>query len=78
MWSNIITSSRNLAQQIWLHVPTDRTGMKGPTTTELQNIIEKKTMINLVCKTSLCEFNPLLTKSKILAFAVAVKVFTQA
>lgn len=50
MWSNIITSSRNLAQQIWLHVPTDRTGLKGSETTVLQNVIEKKTMINLVCR----------------------------
>jgi predicted membrane chloride channel (bestrophin family) len=48
MWSNIITSSRNLAQQIWLHVPTDRTGLKGSETTVLQNVIEKKTMINLI------------------------------
>jgi len=48
MWTNIITASRNLGQQIWLHIPTDRTGMKGPTMTVVQSAIEKKTMINLL------------------------------
>jgi len=48
MWTNIITASRNLAQQFWIHIPTDRAGLKGPNTTVVQNIIEKKTMINLV------------------------------
>lgn len=59
MWTNIITASRNLAQQIWLHVPVDRSG-KGDAanTTALQNVIEKKTMINLI-----------------LAYAVSVKHF---
>ncbi|KAH9477633.1 UPF0187 protein [Psilocybe cubensis] len=59
MWTNIISASRNLAQQIWVHIPVDRTG-KGAAaeTTQLQNIIEKKTMINLI-----------------LAFAVSVKHF---
>jgi len=59
MWTNIITASRNLAQQIWLHVPVDRTG-KGAAanTTALQNVIEKKSMVNLV-----------------LAYAVSVKHF---
>jgi putative membrane protein len=49
MWTNIITASRNLAQQIWVHVPVDRTG-KGSlaNTTVLQNTIEKKSMVNLV------------------------------
>ncbi|CAA7268302.1 unnamed protein product [Cyclocybe aegerita] len=59
MWTNIITASRNLAQQIWVHVPVDRTG-KGTAanTTTLQNVIEKKSMVNLV-----------------LAYAVSVKHF---
>ncbi|KAF4616450.1 hypothetical protein D9613_008410 [Agrocybe pediades] len=60
MWTNIITGSRNLSQQIWVHIPADRAG-KGAgvaNTTVLQNVIEKKTMINLV-----------------LAFAVSVKHF---
>jgi len=59
MWTNIITGSRNLAQQIWIHIPVDRTG-KGAAaqTTMLQNVIEKKSMINLT-----------------LAFAVSVKHF---
>jgi len=58
MWTNITTASRNLAQQIWIHIPVDRTG-KGAAaeTTMLQNVIEKKSMINLL-----------------LAFAVSVKV----
>ena len=36
--------------KIWIHVPVDRSGFKGEVakTTVLQNIIEKKTMINLV------------------------------
>lgn len=46
MWTNIITASRNLAQQIWLHIPVDRPGKANTTT--LQNVIEKKTMINLI------------------------------
>lgn len=54
MWTNIITASRNLAQQIWIHVPLDRTGLKGPNTTTIQNVIEKKTMINLVSSLSFC------------------------
>lgn len=80
MWTNIITASRNLAQQVnllfcsieseililhgayfqfWIHVPAERAG-KGSTTV-LQNVIEKKTMINLVCqlfnKSNDCSFN---------------------
>jgi predicted membrane chloride channel (bestrophin family) len=45
MWTNIIVSSRNFAQQIWIHVPVER---KAGDTTPLQNVIEKKTMINLL------------------------------
>jgi len=48
MWTNINIASRNLAQQFWIHIPTDRTGLKGPETTVVQSIIEKKTMINLI------------------------------
>ncbi|KAF5318581.1 hypothetical protein D9619_010751 [Psilocybe cf. subviscida] len=47
MWTNIITSSRNLAQQFWIHIPVERTG-KLAESTPLQNVIEKKTMINLI------------------------------
>jgi putative membrane protein len=59
MWSNIATSSRNLAQQIWIHIPSDRSG-KGDLAkaTVLENTLEKKSMINLI-----------------LAFAVATKHF---
>ncbi|KAF9525225.1 UPF0187-domain-containing protein [Crepidotus variabilis] len=46
MWTNIMIASRNLAQQIWIHIPSDRAG-KGDTTV-MQNIIEKKSMINLI------------------------------
>lgn len=79
MWTNIITASRNLAQQvrsfspslsihtyyyfpkIWLHVPVDRPG-KGAAanTTALQNIIEKKTMINLVSRLTCLHASPFL------------------
>ncbi|TFK41718.1 Bestrophin, RFP-TM, chloride channel-domain-containing protein [Crucibulum laeve] len=49
MWTNITTASRNLAQMIWIHIPNERED-KGvqKKQTELQSIIEKKTMINLV------------------------------
>ncbi|KAL4268438.1 Voltage-dependent anion channel-forming protein YneE/VCCN1/2-like protein [Pleurotus pulmonarius] len=43
MWTNIHVASRNLAQFIWIHIPTKRQQR-----TELEAIIEKKTMINLV------------------------------
>lgn len=60
MWTNITTASRNLSQLVgilsssfytaeiialkfWIHVPSQREGR-----TELQGIIEKKTMIRLV------------------------------
>jgi predicted membrane chloride channel (bestrophin family) len=49
MWTNITVASRNLAQYIWIHVANEREGkeaLKG--ITPLQNIIEKKTMVNLV------------------------------
>ncbi|KAJ8519419.1 hypothetical protein ONZ45_g3612 [Pleurotus djamor] len=45
MWTNINIASRNLAQLIWIHIPTAR---PNTTRTELQTIIEKKTMVNLV------------------------------
>ncbi|KAF8991760.1 Bestrophin, RFP-TM, chloride channel-domain-containing protein [Cyathus striatus] len=49
MWTNISTSSRNLAQMIWIHVSNVREN-KGPQKqqTELQSVIEKKTMINII------------------------------
>ncbi|PPQ78112.1 hypothetical protein CVT26_007516 [Gymnopilus dilepis] len=50
MWTTIIVASKNLAQLIWIHVPVERPapaqGPEGPTL--LENIVEKKTMINLV------------------------------
>jgi len=47
MWTNIITASRNLAQMFWVHIPVERKGEAGKATA-LQNVIEKKTMVNLV------------------------------
>lgn len=49
MWTAIQVVSRNLAQLIWIHVPDDRSDKeKLKHTTILQNIIEKKSMVNLV------------------------------
>ncbi|KAF8649505.1 hypothetical protein AX16_005757 [Volvariella volvacea WC 439] len=48
MWTLITISSRNLAQMIWIHVPTERPSKDGAGQTALQSIIEKKTMVNLV------------------------------
>ncbi|KAF8157074.1 UPF0187-domain-containing protein [Crassisporium funariophilum] len=49
MWTNIITASRNLAQQIWVHIPVDRAGKGAAANTSvIQNVIEKKSMVNLV------------------------------
>ncbi|KAG8678260.1 hypothetical protein FRC09_019980, partial [Ceratobasidium sp. 395] len=51
LWSTISLSSRNLANLIWIHVPTDRSA-KSPTPlpkdAKLKVIIEKKSMINLI------------------------------
>jgi len=44
MWSNITIASRNFSQLVWIHVPVER----KDDTTPLQNVIEKKSMINLV------------------------------
>ncbi|KXN86663.1 hypothetical protein AN958_09841 [Leucoagaricus sp. SymC.cos] len=49
MWTNIGVASRNLAQMIWIHVPTDRSdnpSCKGQSV--LEATVEKKTMINLI------------------------------
>ncbi|KAJ3971801.1 Bestrophin, RFP-TM, chloride channel-domain-containing protein [Lentinula raphanica] len=49
MWTNIATYSRTLAMTIWIHITNDRpapAGGRAPT--ELECIIEKKSMINLV------------------------------
>lgn len=50
MWTTIMVASKNLAQMIWIHVPIDRNPPTGSqsTTTPLENVIEKKTMINLI------------------------------
>ncbi|EAU81378.1 hypothetical protein CC1G_05208 [Coprinopsis cinerea okayama7 len=49
MWTNINTACRNLGQMIWIHVPSTRPGKDGqPGSTELEIMIEKKSMINLV------------------------------
>jgi len=51
LWTGISLSSRNLANLIWIHVPTDRSA-KSPTPlpkdAKLKVIIEKSSMINLV------------------------------
>lgn len=43
MWTNVSIASRNMAQMIWIHVPNER-----PKQSVLENIIEKKAMINLI------------------------------
>jgi putative membrane protein len=50
MWTNIIVSSKNLAQMIWIHIPVERTFPEPSTQkmTPLEVAIEKKTMINIV------------------------------
>ncbi|KAJ3531970.1 hypothetical protein NMY22_g7935 [Coprinellus aureogranulatus] len=48
MWTNIGTASRNLAQQIWIHVPDERQLSDKEPTPILHVIIEKKTMINMI------------------------------
>ncbi|KAG9103862.1 hypothetical protein FRC07_009911, partial [Ceratobasidium sp. 392] len=51
LWSTISLSSRNLANIIWIHVPTDRSAKAKsplPKDATLKAIIEKKSMINLV------------------------------
>ncbi|TEB32551.1 UPF0187-domain-containing protein [Coprinellus micaceus] len=48
MWTNIGTASRNLAQQIWIHVPDERQLPDSDPTPVLNVIIEKKTMINMI------------------------------
>ena len=55
LWTDIQIASRNLATLIWVHVPMDRatdandtnanTGLTG----QVAVVIEKKSMINLVC-----------------------------
>ncbi|KAF8629373.1 hypothetical protein AX17_005669 [Amanita inopinata Kibby_2008] len=48
MWTNISVASRNLAQQIWLHVPFDRQPINGTKMSVLESTIEKRTMINMI------------------------------
>ncbi|KAJ7143320.1 UPF0187-domain-containing protein [Mycena crocata] len=48
MWTNISIASRNIAQIIWIHVPTERTDKEKKTMSTVQSVIEKKSMINLV------------------------------
>jgi len=48
MWTNITIASRNIAQIIWIHVPTERTDKEKVKMTTVQSVIEKKSMINLV------------------------------
>jgi hypothetical protein len=44
-----------LVLKIWIHIPVDRTGKgEAALTTQLQNIIEKKSIINLV---GLCSYS---------------------
>ncbi|CCO29099.1 UPF0187 protein [Rhizoctonia solani AG-1 IB] len=51
LWSTISLASRNLANLIWIHVPTDRSAKAKtplPKDAQLRVIIEKRSMINLV------------------------------
>ncbi|TFK41737.1 Bestrophin, RFP-TM, chloride channel-domain-containing protein [Crucibulum laeve] len=49
MWTTIMSTSRNLAQMIWIHVPDIRKDQGAQKwQTELHSIIEKKSMINLI------------------------------
>lgn len=49
LWTAIQITSRNVAQLIWIHIPDDRSDYpKYKHQTLLQNIIEKKSMVNLV------------------------------
>ncbi|QRW02772.1 bestrophin protein [Ceratobasidium sp. AG-Ba] len=51
LWTTISLSSRNLANIIWIHVPTDRSAKAKsplPKDAKLRAIIEKKSMINVV------------------------------
>jgi len=49
LWTTIGVVSRNMAQQIWVHIPNRRLDKNGAEIqTELQSVIEKKSMINLI------------------------------
>ncbi|KAK7046572.1 Bestrophin, RFP-TM, chloride channel-domain-containing protein [Favolaschia claudopus] len=48
MWTNISIASRNIAQIIWIQVPSDRTDKEKRPMTTVQSVVEKKSMINLV------------------------------
>ncbi|KAJ3856169.1 Bestrophin, RFP-TM, chloride channel-domain-containing protein [Lentinula lateritia] len=49
MWTNIGTYSRTLAMTIWIHISNDRPAPPGGRApTQLECIIEKKSMVNLV------------------------------
>ncbi|KAF8677702.1 Bestrophin, RFP-TM, chloride channel [Rhizoctonia solani] len=51
LWTTISLASRNLANLIWIHVPTDRSAKSKtplPKDAHLKVIIEKRSMINLV------------------------------
>ncbi|KAH9941269.1 Bestrophin, RFP-TM, chloride channel-domain-containing protein [Epithele typhae] len=49
LWTTISLASRNLAQIIWIHVPFDRTDKKtGQPKSQLEIVIEKKSMVNLI------------------------------
>lgn len=49
LWTTIQVTTRNLAQLIWIHIPDNRSDMpKFKDRTVLQNVIEKKSMVNLV------------------------------
>jgi hypothetical protein len=51
LWFTYLPQSRNLANLIWIHVPTDRSAKAKtplPKDAQLRVIIEKRSMINLV------------------------------
>ncbi|KAF8308192.1 UPF0187-domain-containing protein [Clavulina sp. PMI_390] len=47
LWASVTVASRNLANIIWIQVPTDRKNAEGKDA-HLRATIEKKTMVNLV------------------------------
>jgi predicted membrane chloride channel (bestrophin family) len=49
IWTAIGVTSRNMAQQIWVHIPNKRLDKSGAEIqTEFQSVVEKKSMINLI------------------------------
>ncbi|KXN81014.1 hypothetical protein AN958_06406 [Leucoagaricus sp. SymC.cos] len=47
LWGSLCTTSKNLAQAIWIHIPNARTTENGEQD-EIRGIIEKKSIINVI------------------------------